>query len=189
MKPTDILKKEHRAIERMLRILDTVAEQAEAGEKIPSFIFRDAIRFLQQFADKCHHGKEEAILFPAMVQKGFSQNGGPIGVMLGEHDEGREHIRAMLSALERYEQNDRSAVRELANHSHAFTELLRMHIHKEDNILFMMAEQSLSETEQQKLLDEFFRVEQDEQTTMMKKELLDLLVRMEGEYVTPQLQK
>jgi len=45
----------------------------------------DFIGFLKEFADKCHHGKEEGLLFPALIQAGLPEKGGPIGVMLADH--------------------------------------------------------------------------------------------------------
>ena len=40
--------------------------------------------FFGVFVDRCHHGKEEALLFPALEAVGIGNNGGPIGVMLRE---------------------------------------------------------------------------------------------------------
>ena len=57
------------------------------------------IGFLKEFADKCHHGKEEGLLFPAMVAAGIPDKGGPIGVMLAEHTQGRQFIRDMEESL------------------------------------------------------------------------------------------
>ncbi|MGD0266766.1 MAG: hemerythrin domain-containing protein, partial [Candidatus Methylomirabilota bacterium] len=38
---------------------------------------------------QCHHGKEENLLFKTMVDRGFPRQGGPIAVMLHEHETGR----------------------------------------------------------------------------------------------------
>jgi hemerythrin-like domain-containing protein len=35
--------------------------------------------FLKEFADKRHHGKEEGILFPALVEADIPEKGGHIG--------------------------------------------------------------------------------------------------------------
>lgn len=49
---------------------------------------RGFIGFLKEFADRCHHGREEGILFPALVNAGIPEQSGPIGVMLAEYVEG-----------------------------------------------------------------------------------------------------
>jgi hemerythrin-like domain-containing protein len=122
-------------------------------------VFVQGVDFLRGFADRCHHHKEEQLLFPALAEKGVPTEGGPIAVMLHEHDQGRAHIRAMGAALERYQAGDRKAVQDLAAAATGYTQLLRAHIWKEDNVLFQMANQALSAEEQQALAAEFDRVE------------------------------
>jgi hemerythrin-like domain-containing protein len=179
VKPTDILKQEHRAIERMLRVLETAVQGLLSGRDIPSHFIPDAIHFIQNFADKCHHGKEEDILFPAMHQKGFPRDVGPLAVMLHEHDEGRSYVRGMLAALEEQKAGIGNAVQRLATYANSFIQLLREHIVKEDNILFVMADQQFSESEQQRLSDEFQRVEATRTACIEKSTLFELLERLE----------
>lgn len=181
IKPTDILKQEHRAIERVLTVLENIVGRMENGEAVSLHIVRDAIQFIQQFADQCHHGKEENILFTAMEQKGFSRDFGPLAVMLHEHEEGRSYVRGMLGALEAYESGRSEAIEELAFNARSFSQLLRDHIMKEDNVLFVIADQQFTEAEQSHLRQEFERVELTGQACMRKSALLDLLERIEKE--------
>lgn len=179
MKPTEILKQEHRAIERMLDVLETAANRVASGEQVPPQTFKDAIRFIRQFADGCHHHKEETLLFPAMIEKGFSSEAGPIAVMLYEHDAGRALVKGMSDAVESYEKGDLSALSRLVAHSREFTSLLREHINKEDNILFAMADMHLSEEDQAKLSGRFDQAENHNEACALKSDLLDLLNRLE----------
>lgn len=131
----DVLRHEHDAILMALRILDRIAEHAGQGTLAPA----DAaafLGFLREFADKCHHGKEEGLLFPAMIEAGLPQQGGPIAVMLHEHEEGRRLVAAMGQATE--PTLDPRAFVAAAN---AYAAHLRAHIEKENTILFPMAEQ------------------------------------------------
>ena len=82
MHPTDILSQEHRAIESMLDALETQIRQAKSGGPFPRLFCDDALDFFRNFADGCHHAKEENLLFPRMRERGVPQYGGPIGVML-----------------------------------------------------------------------------------------------------------
>ena len=68
MKVTDQLKDEHNEIELMLQILGRVSEKLESGTKINPKHLDQILEFIKIFADKCHHTKEEEVLFPAMEE-------------------------------------------------------------------------------------------------------------------------
>ena len=72
-----------------LASLQAMAEKLATGGLVARRDVADFGRFFRDFADKCHHGKEEDRLFVKMVEAGFLQNSGPIAVMLSEHDAGR----------------------------------------------------------------------------------------------------
>jgi hemerythrin-like domain-containing protein len=114
-----------------------------------------AIDFARNFADKCHHLKEEKLLFPAMEERGIPREGGPIGMMLAEHEEGRGYVRAMAAALETAAQDPIAARTTLRRKADAYIRLLREHIQKEDDVLFMLADNVLNSEEQKELLREF----------------------------------
>jgi hemerythrin-like domain-containing protein len=140
---TEALSAEHRVIET---VLDALEKLVEAGESSAPADWRKALDFLRNFADKCHHLKEENLFFPALEEHGIPREGGPIGMMLAEHSEGRGYVRAMAAALEAV---DREVLTRVAA---AYIRLLRQHIAKEDEVLFQMADSVLSAEEQQRLL-------------------------------------
>ena len=92
---TEQLKKEHRAIETMVTILETVIKKLGTGEKVEPEHLTEIVDFFRVFADQCHYSKEEEIFFPALEQAGIPREDGPIGVVLQEHDP----MRALMSAL------------------------------------------------------------------------------------------
>lgn len=161
MKPSDILSGEHRVIEQVLDCLEKMAERAEGSGQVDVASARKAIDFLRNFADRCHHGKEESHFFPAMEAKGFPREGGPTGVMLYEHEVGRSRVSRMDEAISTAEAGDGAAVRRFVEHARAFIALLRNHIDKEDHCLFGMADQAFSEAEQNQLLEAFRRAESE----------------------------
>lgn len=79
MKPTDILEEEHRAIKRMLKVAEAVSGQLESDGKIPLEDLERIVDFIRGFADRCHHGKEEDLLFKEMITAGIPKEGGPLG--------------------------------------------------------------------------------------------------------------
>ena len=101
MEATELLKKEHRIIERVLASLEVAAGRLSAGEPVAPGIFIMAADFIKGFADGCHHKKEEDVLFPAMQGAGIPREGGPIGVMLAEHEQGRRLTGGMRAAAEK----------------------------------------------------------------------------------------
>jgi hemerythrin-like domain-containing protein len=146
---TEVLKEEHRVIEKVLDALERLAKGAETSALAE---WEKAIDFARNFADKCHHLKEENLLFPALEEHGIPREGGPIGMMLAEHEEGRGYVRAMAAAAGKDSVDNRQILRETAN---AYIRLLRQHIQKEDEVLFQMADGVLSAEEQKTLLREF----------------------------------
>lgn len=156
MTATEILKGEHRVIEQMLDCLQRLARDSVEQGRIDVDIARQMIGFFRTFADGCHHAKEETHLFPLMEAHGFQRHGGPTGVMMREHEEGRSLLQAMESALD---SPTPTSVAEFANSARAYIQLLRDHISKEEHCLFVMADVALTQNEQQRLVEAFDHVE------------------------------
>jgi hemerythrin-like domain-containing protein len=143
MDAIEVLMTEHRLIERAIDALVAFADEVRSGATDDRAELGRFVTFIREFADGCHHGKEEAVLFQAMIEAGFPRNGGPIAVMLMEHDHGRQQVAAlgMLAGKEApWSAADRQR---LADAAHGYASLLRQHIHKEDAILYPLAEQRL----------------------------------------------
>ncbi len=162
MKPTELLRQEHRVIERVLDCLQETADRADAGKGFDSAAAHSMLEFFREFADRCHHGKEEGHLFPAMEAKGFPREGGPTGVMLYEHEQGRELVRRMAEALQAFSAGDASAITAFTQSARAYCNLLRNHIDKEDQVLFVMAERTFDAEDQARLAAAFEKVEAEE---------------------------
>jgi len=151
--PTAILMNEHRNIEKGLAALEAMAEAFEAEERIDPSPAAEAIEFLRTYADRLHHGKEEANLFPAMEARGLPSEVGPTAVMREEHREGRALIQDMADALSG---SDAAA---FVTAARGYVGLLRSHIAKEDEIVFPMADRLLPAAEQDSLRSIFEKVE------------------------------
>lgn len=163
MGPTEVLVEEHRVIERVLAALETAADRLAAGEPISSEFFLRAADFIRGFADGCHHHKEEDVLFPALTAAGIPNEGGPVGVMLFEHEEGRRFTAAMRAGAERLKSGDASARDEVVRNARGYVELLRDHIAKENNVLFPMADQVIRGGAAAKMTESFEEIERQEQ--------------------------
>jgi hemerythrin-like domain-containing protein len=159
MKATQQLKDEHEGVKVMLGILDQVYRKLESTGNLHTEHFEKILEFLKVFVDKCHHGKEEELFFPALETAGIPKDG-PIAVMLYEHEMGRKYIRAMSDAFAQYLKKDKSAAANISQHAKNYIELLTEHIEKENNILFAMADSRLSKKTQDELFSGFEKIEE-----------------------------
>ncbi len=162
MQATEILMQEHRVIEQVLNTLHSAAEAVEKGYPVRPSFFSDAADFIRGFADGCHHHKEEGVLFKKMESHGLSAQGGPVGMMLHEHELGRQYTRGMRAAAEKWAQGDESAKAAVVENVSAYVALLRQHILKEDQILFPMADRVIPLNEHAAVLTGFEHVEHEE---------------------------
>lgn len=105
--PMAVLKQEHRVIERVLDAAERIIEEPA----IDQAFFRSFVDFVRNFADGCHHHKEEDQLFPMLEQAGMLREGGPIGCMLDEHERGRALVRAIHENIDAAAQGEAGAVR------------------------------------------------------------------------------
>jgi hemerythrin-like domain-containing protein len=162
MTPTQLLKQEHQTI---LLVIDAAEREVEKigrtgtvdGEKMNKII-----DFLRNFADRCHHAKEEHILFVRMQEKGMPADSGPIFVMLKEHEENRKNVAAMAGALQKAVAGEGSAVALVKDNLAAYAGRLKAHIAKEDNVLYPAADRMFSDDDQRRLAEAFDKVEKQE---------------------------
>ncbi len=161
MDAIETLMSEHRMIERVLDALVGFSDEVRRKGTTEKEELAQFVRFARGFADECHHGKEEGVLFTAMVDHGFPKDGGPIAVMLQEHDEGRGLVAILKARAEQGEPWSDADRQEIANVSLGFSHMLRAHIQKEDGILYPMAEQHLPPDALERVGEDCERFEQE----------------------------
>ncbi len=175
-KATADLKNEHEAILHVFTILDKMLASTTKSDADNLQFGNELVIFLKIFADKCHHGKEEDILFKELENKGVPNEGGPIGAMLEEHKQGREYIALMNKSLISNDLNNfkKAAIK--------YRDLLRSHIAKENNVLFTLADKLLDDKKQDDLFEKF---EHHEETVVghgVHEELHSKIHKWEKEY-------
>jgi hemerythrin-like domain-containing protein len=157
--PTDMLENEHRFIAGVVGITPVLADRLETGQRIAPTLLRDIVEFMRIFADQCHHGKEEQLLFPALERKGVPTQGCPIGALMAEHTKGRALVNGLAEAADAFGTGDASARDALVTQLRGIAVLYPNHIWKEDYLLFPLTNKVLSPEEQQALQGEFEKVD------------------------------
>jgi hemerythrin-like domain-containing protein len=87
-----------------------------------------------------------------MSEKGFSMHSGPVAVMLNDHEAGRSYVRGIAGGITAYESGNLAEKKVIYANMLGYAELLKNHIAKENNILFRMTDNCLSDEEQKSFL-------------------------------------
>lgn len=153
-KATQDLRKEHGTIHHVLKIMDRMILSDTPDEESLLRYYGEVIYFLKIFADTCHHGKEENFLFKELAENEIPGSDDIIATLLEEHVQGREFISQMSHSLDI---KDIDGCNAAATH---YRDLLTLHIEKESNILFPMADKTMSDEEQELLFQKFEEFEE-----------------------------
>lgn len=162
MTPIEKLVHEHKIILSVLDSMEREVRSIRTTGTVHGDIVRQMVDFFRSFADRCHHAKEEKHLFRMMNERGFPYESGPLAVMLHEHDEGRLHVAEIERLIEKAGEGDAVALDSLAGAMTDYAALLRSHIGKEDNVLYPMAGNLLSDADMAELGGIFEKVEAEE---------------------------
>jgi hemerythrin-like domain-containing protein len=156
MKCTSLLMQDHKVILRGLDVLDQLANRVENGHAVEAEDVETILRFLQTFADDHHQGKEESALFPELLRSSAA-NQGPLRQMIFEHDQERSIVEGLEEAVRAKKGGD------FVHFARRLTSLIRTHIHKEDYILFEIADRLLSADQDASICAQFdcFRIDLD----------------------------
>jgi len=161
MLPTEILSDEHQVILAVCAAAEREARAMRERGAADGARVATMVDFFRSFADRCHHAKEEDLLFVSMAARGFPTEYGPVGMMLHEHRASRANVAAVADNLDAATAGDAAALAAVADNLLAYASLLRAHIFKEDSILYPMANQAFGEADQAALAAEFARVERE----------------------------
>jgi hemerythrin-like domain-containing protein len=179
MKKTIIdLAKEHGSILIMLKIMNKVSERLKEGLEVDKEHLREIVEFLRNFADKCHHGKEEEILFPELLKNDSDK--ALVNELLGEHKTGRDFIRGINESLENCQPGNPDSIH-IAINAIDYIALLTEHIRKESLSLFPMAEK-LPEEIHAEMEKKFEKLEKDVMGTGKYEEYQNWLKKLQEIY-------
>jgi hemerythrin-like domain-containing protein len=153
--PAAVLEAEHRYIQKVVGGIALHVDAIESGQPPDIGLLGEVEEFMRVFADECHHGKEEALLFPALERKGVPPGGCPLGALKHEHIAGKALVTELAKAVTDSRTGVDVPTEALVACLQGLVALYPTHIWKEDYLLFPMTGKVLSEEEQAGLLVEF----------------------------------
>ena len=177
---TQNLENDHVQILRLIEVMERITESAEPNVEHLELI----VKVIREFADGLHHAKEEQLLFPLMVQKGFSNESGPVAVMLHDHAEGRNFVKGMAEHIVLFKQGETNALKAIYSNMLGYADLLKNHIGKENKVLFRMADKAFTSAEQESLLLDFTKVENNRESGHSKVDYVTMINSLAGIYTT-----
>lgn len=157
--PSEELRHEHDAILDLLKAVDGLAETV-AKDTLPREDLQRALTVMVEFADRCHHGKEEEVLFPALREASPHRGAELARRLTSDHQAMRKLVASIQDLLPRADRP--AARRQLAKNLTTYPRLLREHIRIENEALLPEVEASLSSEEQARIARAFERVEEEE---------------------------
>lgn len=160
MEPVGPLMIEHRLIERMVALMQEELHRLQENVAVdPEFAFVDPVfldiasDFLRTYADRCHHGKEEDILFEALAKKELApEHRRVMEELIEEHLRARQTTARLMRAKEQHLRGNPGALGDLLRGLAELTEFYPRHIEKEDRHFFIPCLAYFTEGEKAEIL-------------------------------------
>lgn len=153
---------EHRLIERMIQVIGKELIRIEkTGEVAPGFVDL-AVDFVRTYADRCHHGKEEDILFRDLAAKPLSEDLKVIlGELIEEHRQGRRVVGELVEAKDEYIRGKRESISRIIECLRYLVEFYPVHIEKEDQHFFLPCMRYFTQDEKDAMLEEEYEFDRN----------------------------
>ena len=162
MNPEGILLVEHRLIERMVDLIGREVGKKGEGKK-PDLIFIDgAIDFAKTYTDKCHHGKEEGILFEKLAMKRLSPGHKKVmDELVLEHIQLRKIVSNLEITRDSYIKGDPNAVGPMLTICKSLAQFYPPHMEKEEGGFFTASMEYFSKREQEEVAKQFWEFDKN----------------------------
>lgn len=156
MLPIGPLMIEHRLIERMVVLLQKELQRVRQDGKPDTFFIEQAADFFRVYADRCHHGKEEDILFEGLSRKSLApQDKQLMEELIKEHVFARQTVGLLVKAKDAYKDGRQEALSEIEAALAGLVGLYPKHIEKEDKRFFLPSMGYFSDAEKDAMLEAF----------------------------------
>ena len=156
MSAVSLLNNEHRIIERIIPVLNKGADRMLARGAVDALFIDRITDFFRSYSDRCHHGKEEDILFRRLAEKPLSpEHRKTMNKLAEEHVYVRKQIAQLMLQKEAFLHGDKAGVTGAVGVLRSLAEFYPRHIDIEENHFFTPAMEYLSRAEEELMLREF----------------------------------
>ncbi len=146
---------EHRLIERMIARIGKEVDRINAGGDVDPHFIEVGADFIRHYADACHHGKEEKILFRELEKKPLSkEHREKMEELVQDHIWGRETTGKLVAAKEAYVDGNKDAVKTILQCMRDLADFYPKHIIKEDKHFFKPVMEYFTREELDAMLEE-----------------------------------
>jgi hypothetical protein len=146
----ELLMTDHETTEK---VFDAMTNAFQDPQGPPAEMVAAMLEYFTAYVDGCHNKKEEDHLFPLIERRGIPKTGGPLAVMLQEHDQSRTMLEELVPIGRAYAAGDSGVLPEFRRRFGEYAALLKNHYWKENDILYPMARRVMSEADVQVVLD------------------------------------
>lgn len=160
MTPSQIMENEHHCIESVINALGRTASEVQEGRRPDLGMLRSAVEFLRIYADRLHHIKEEALLFPMLKNRGIATEESPLGKLNYDHELGRSLVRALEDNIVDCDREWSGSSEALAKTLTGICTLFVDHIQNEKSTLIPIADKILTDADKIELEGKFGWVDQ-----------------------------
>lgn len=165
------LRAQHRQVERVLSVASHLATRLERGQECPVDDLQTCLDLMWVYADACHHGDEEDVLFVLLERHAADHPGASLRSMRAEHENGRSLVATLRATLPEVAAGEPDARGRFCEAARQYVALLLQHINKEDRLLFTLADEVLTPEEAQQLTRAALQQRQDSYEGLSRAEL------------------
>lgn len=153
---------EHRLIERMIARIGTEADRIAAGGTVDPQFIEVGTDFIRNYADACHHGKEEKILFRDLEKKDLSpEHRKVMDELIQEHIWGRQTTGKLVAAKDAYVSGNKEAIDTIFECMRDLADFYPKHIIKEDKHFFKPIMEYFTRDELDAMLEEEYEFDRN----------------------------
>ena len=170
MRPEDNLREDHGQIMKLFVSWQKMLGKLDHPDQALIEDFEKCIDWVEVFIDRCHHGKEDEILFPAMESSANPEVKSLIKDLHSEHQTGRSLLESIKLELKTFSQSN-GLPAGLIQLCQGYIDLFRKHIRRENAQLLPLLEKCIPVEAQEQIAAQFEQY--DQRTIGPKKSISD----------------
>jgi hemerythrin-like domain-containing protein len=177
MKSTDLLRDDHKHMVAALDVLTQMVARAGTNQSVNDSDVQRILKFFEYFGDRHHQGKEESVLFPALLQDRTQKNYERLCSLVFEHNRQRSLIEGLGESLLSKNTKD------FSYYATRLSSILREHIREEEEVVFPLVESTFTAAEDDRVALEMQHYDAAWQATELTSQL-QVLAEMKSKYLS-----